>query len=159
MKSSGAIALFDSACQLDPVRDADLAEDVAEVGLDRLGADEELRGDLGVGAAVPSQPGDVLLLRRELIERVDPPLAHLLAGGEQLMAGPLGERLGTHLDERLIGGSELLTSIDPAALTTQPLSVDQLRSGQLRPQPRTAQSFDRLVVVLFCVRSVADQRA
>jgi len=62
--------------------------------LDGAGAEEELGADLRVRPPVARQPCDVLLLRRELVARVVPPLAHLLAGGQQLVPGPLGESLG-----------------------------------------------------------------
>ena len=46
--------------------DAELGEHLAEVPFDGAGAEEQFRGDLGVGASVSGQPGDVLLLRGEL---------------------------------------------------------------------------------------------
>src|SRR5580698_10668094 len=73
--------------------DTELGEHVAQVPLDRARADEQLRADLRVRQAVAGQPGDLLLLRRELVARVGASLAHLLARGEQLAAGALGERL------------------------------------------------------------------
>ena len=44
------------------------------------------------------EPGDLLLLRRELVARLGAALAHLLARRQQLAAGALGERL--HADRR-----------------------------------------------------------
>ncbi len=50
---------------------------------DGAGAEEEFRGNLGVGASVTGQPDDVLLLRGELAVGADLALADLLAGGKQ----------------------------------------------------------------------------
>src|SRR5205823_10566448 len=47
--------------------DSELAEDLAQVILDRTRADEELRGDLGVGRALGGELRDPLLLLRELV--------------------------------------------------------------------------------------------
>src|SRR5215467_13603172 len=49
------VTLLDRPGQLDAVGDADLAEDVAEVGLDGLLAEEELGRDLGVRLAVDDE--------------------------------------------------------------------------------------------------------
>ena len=50
------------------------------------------------GFVCPSrgEPGDLRLLGGELVARLDRALAHGLAGGQQLAAGALGERLGAH---------------------------------------------------------------
>jgi len=39
--------------------DAELAERVAEVSLDRLGAEKELGRDLGVGLSIDDEPSDL----------------------------------------------------------------------------------------------------
>ena len=64
-----------------------LSEHVAQVPLDRAGANEQLGGDLLVGVAVPSQLGDRGLLGREVGEGLGRALAHGLPGGQQLTAG------------------------------------------------------------------------
>ena len=55
--------------------DAELGEDVAEVPLDGAGADEQLRGDLLVGAAVSGQFRDLGFLGGEVGASVDRTLA------------------------------------------------------------------------------------
>src|SRR5262252_10227326 len=67
--------------------DAELGEHVAQVPLDGTGADEQLGGDLLVGASVPGQLGDLSLLGREVCEGLDRPPAHRFPGGQQLAAG------------------------------------------------------------------------
>src|SRR4051794_19293583 len=67
--------------------DAELGEHLAQVPLDRPRADEQLGADLRVGAPVPGQAGDLLLLGRKLVARVVAAPAHLLAGREQLAPG------------------------------------------------------------------------
>jgi|SRR5215217_40587 len=51
-----AIAAFHATRHLDTGGDTELLEQVAEVGLDRLDAQEQLRGDLGVGLARDDEP-------------------------------------------------------------------------------------------------------
>src|SRR5881396_3733690 len=72
------------AVQVPAGGDAQLGEHFAQVPFHGARADEQLRGDLGVGAPVPGQPDDVLLLRGELAVRADLAFADLLAGGGQL---------------------------------------------------------------------------
>ena len=55
--------------------DAELREHVAQVPLHRARADEQLRADLRVRKAVAGEPGDLLLLRRELLARPGAALA------------------------------------------------------------------------------------
>src|SRR3954467_1018408 len=59
---------LDRACQLDARGDVELAEDVAQVRLDRLEAEEQLGGDLGVRPAIDDERGDLALA---LGQRVD----------------------------------------------------------------------------------------
>ena len=65
--------------QLAAGADAELGEDLAQVPFDRARGQEQLGADLGVGAAVAGQPGDLLLLRREPVARLGAALAYLLA--------------------------------------------------------------------------------
>src|SRR5581483_7746500 len=90
-RSSGEL-LRQRVAKLPASADAELAEDLAQVVLDRARADEQLGADLRVGVSVAGQPRDLELLGREVVARVrgDPP--HGLAGGEELAAGTLGER-------------------------------------------------------------------
>ena len=54
--------------------------------------------------------------------------------------------------EDVVGRAQLLTSIDPAALASQPLAVQQVSVGEVGPQPRATQAFDRLAMErLGCV--------
>src|ERR1700733_8808583 len=73
--------------QLPARADAELAEHLTKVPFDRAGGEEQLGRDLRVGASVPGQPGNLLLLRGELAPGLDTALAHLLAGRDQLPAG------------------------------------------------------------------------
>ena len=53
------------AAELVPGADVQLQEDFVQVVLDGSGADEQPRADIGVGEAVPCEPGDLCLLRCE----------------------------------------------------------------------------------------------
>src|SRR6201986_188130 len=59
--------------------DAELGEHGAQVPFDRARADEQMGADLRVGQDVAGEPGDLLLLRRELASRLGTALAYLLA--------------------------------------------------------------------------------
>src|SRR3954453_3114655 len=61
LRSGCAGGALDGARQLDARGDVELAEDVAQVRLDRLGAEEELGGDLGVRPAIDDERGDLAL--------------------------------------------------------------------------------------------------
>jgi hypothetical protein len=64
---------------------------MAQVPLDCPRAEEELRGDLRVGVPVACKPRDLCLLRGEDAAGVCGAFARLLASGQQLSAGALGE--------------------------------------------------------------------
>ena len=49
-------------------------------------------------------------------------------------------------DEQLVGDAQLLARVDAPALAAQPLAVEQVRAGELRPQPGAAEPLDRLAV-------------
>src|SRR5689334_14282974 len=87
--------------------DVELGEHLAQVVFDRTRADEELGADLGVRASVDGQARDLRLLRRQLVERLDCPLAHALAGRDQLAA----------------------------VLASQPFAVEQLGAGAMDDDP------------------------
>lgn len=52
---------------LGPAPDAELGEEVGDVGAGGVGADEERRGDLAVGVAGRQQTQDVQLARRQAV--------------------------------------------------------------------------------------------
>ena len=58
---------------------------------DSADADEQLGADLLVGVPVPGQPGDPGLLGGEVSKGLCRALAHGFPGGQQLVAGALGE--------------------------------------------------------------------
>ena len=66
------------------------------------------------------------------------PLADRPAGRRQLAAGALGKRLHPDRREHLVRVAQLLAGVNAAILATQPLAVEQVSAGKLRPQPRAA---------------------
>src|ERR1700730_3681472 len=70
--------------------DAKLGEHFAQVPFDRARGQEQLGADLRVRQAVAGQPCDLLLLRGEMVARLEAPLAHFLARGDPLPPGALG---------------------------------------------------------------------
>ena len=109
-------------------------------------AEEEPRADLRIRQAVAGEPRDLPLLCGQIIAGLDGPLPHRLARRLELLAGALGERLHPDLDEHFVGRAQLLSRVDPAILTAQPLAVDQMRAGELGTEPGAAQPLDRLVI-------------
>ena len=91
----------------------ELAECLAEVVVDGVGADEQLRGDLSVGGTVGGEAGDLCFLRGEGIAGLDGPFASVLAGRLELDADELdadagaAERLDCLAIERLGGFSSV----------------------------------------------------
>ena len=55
-------------------------------------------------------------------------------------------------------GVQLRPSVGPAALATQPLTVQQVRAGELGPKAGTAQPADRLAIGALGVLAVVEQR-
>ena len=124
---------------------------------DGAAADEQFRGDLGVGASVSGQPDDVLLLRSELAVGIDLAFADLLAGGKQFAARALGEAVGPDRGEQVVGGVQLVAGVEPPVLATEPLTKKQVGSGQLRPKLGAAEPLDRLGVAVLRLPAFADQ--
>ena len=96
-------------------------------------ADEQPRADLRVRQPVAGESRDQLLLRRELVTSRVLSLADRPAGGQQLAAGALGERLHADGVESVVRGAQLFARVDAPALAAQPLAVEQLRPGELGP--------------------------
>src|SRR3954463_11671582 len=90
-----AIRALDRAGDIVARGDVELAEDAAQVGLDGLHAEEELGGDLGIGAAVDDETRDLALAFGELldagaVERPRPCAAvHVAAQLAELLLGLL----------------------------------------------------------------------
>src|SRR5882724_996638 len=105
--SRSARRLRQAAGELGARPHAELAERLAQVVLDRARADEELRGDLPVGASLRCKTRDLRLLRGQLVERLDGSPAGALAGRLELDPRALGERLHPEVGEELVGGPEL----------------------------------------------------
>ena len=95
----------------------------------------------------------------ELVARVDGALARLLARGQKLAAGALGERLQADRVEHRVGGAQLLARVHAPALAAQPLAVEQVRAGELRSQPGPAEAVDRVAVRAVGGLALAHQRA
>ena len=66
IKRGSSPELGDDSTELAPGREPELGEHLAQVVLDRPGADEQLAADLRVCPARRSQPGDLGFLRREV---------------------------------------------------------------------------------------------
>src|SRR5262245_44836560 len=98
----GRAAVRQHRTELPARADAKLSEHLAQVPLDGSRAEEQLGADLRVREALRRQPCDLSLLRGQLVPRLDAALAHCLAGGQQLVAGALGEALHPHLREHLV---------------------------------------------------------
>ena len=106
--------------------DAQLGENLAQVVLDSAWADEQLFANLVVGQAFLGKPGDLEFLRGQVVAGVDRTFASGFAGRHQLAAGPVGEPVGSHRGEHLLGYAQLGPCVDAPVLAPQPLAVDQM---------------------------------
>ena len=82
-----------------------------------------------------------------------------LAGGQQLAAGALGERLGADPAEAVVGGSKLLARVDAPVLAAQPFAVEELGAGEVDHATAAREPLDRLAVEGLRSSAVAQQRA
>src|SRR3954454_15352811 len=106
--------------------DPELREHLLQVPFDRARAEEELRADLRVRPAVASPSRDEVFLGRQLVARLVDALAHLRAGGQQLVAGAMGESIRAHRDQHVVRGAQLYAGIDAALLAAEPLAVEEV---------------------------------
>src|SRR3954471_18125061 len=111
--------------------DVELHVDVAEVVLDRLGAEEQRRGGLARRLARGEQEPDLQLLGRERVDRAWLAPAQRLARGRELRAGAVGPRPRVEALERLPRRAPLLAGAHPLARATQSLAVGQPRARRL----------------------------
>src|SRR3954469_25682079 len=140
-------------------RDAQLAEDLAQVIGDGVLADDQARADLGVRQAVAGESRDLSLLPGELVTGLDAALADAFARGQQLALGAPHERLGTHAREHLERGAQLLAGVAPAALAAQPLAVEQVGAREIDAYACPSGPFDRLPVETVSGIAATEQRA
>ena len=111
--------------------DAELAVDAREVGLDRLRAEEEVRGGLLVRRPAGDAAGDLLLLVREPVAVALRAARDALPGPGQLAPGALRPGLRA---ERLEAGErlpELRACVDPPPRAAQPLAVTEAGAREL----------------------------
>src|SRR5215813_10005642 len=67
-RARGSLRVLDSPRQLDARRDVHLAEDVAQVRLYRLWAEEELGGDLRIGLSIDDEQHHLELALRQRLD-------------------------------------------------------------------------------------------
>ena len=143
--------------------DAELGEDLGQVVLDGVRADEQPGADLRVGQAVPGKQRDLHLLGGQLPagpgRGVGAARAGGFPGGEQLPAGPFCESFHPDLVQHLVSDVQLLTRVTAAALAAQPLAVEQVAAGQFRAEPGTAKPVDRFPVQAIGLLALGHQRA
>src|SRR5512132_2909812 len=106
-----------------------------------------------------SEPRDLHVLGCELVMGLDPALAYFLPRRDQLSPGSVGKGVHPDRDEHVMAGPQLLARIDPMAVATQPLAVEQVCSGKLETQLRLAEMIDRFPVEALGEYAVAQQGA
>jgi hypothetical protein len=80
-----------------------------------------------------------------------------LASRQQLVPGPLAERLHSDRAEHVVRGAQLRPRLGPPALAARPLAVEQVRAGQFGPEAGAAQPVKRLAVPALGVLAVGQQ--
>jgi hypothetical protein len=126
--------------------DAQFGEDLAQVPLDGVGADEQLGPDLGIGESLPGQTRDLGLLSGEFRGSGDDMPGHRLTDGLRLAAGALGEGTGTEPGEHLMSRPQSGAGVGATVLAAKPFPVQQMRPGELDADAGTAESLGRLAV-------------
>src|SRR5437588_2170335 len=139
--------------------DVELREHLAEVIRDCVPADEQPFSDLCVREPFAREPRDLSFLRGEVIAGLDAARADMLARGQQLALGPLGERLGPHRVEHLKCGAQLLASVEAAPLPPQPFAVEEMGAGELHADARASEPLNRLAIQAVGLVAVGEQRA
>src|SRR5580693_4249689 len=116
-----------NAAELAARADVELGEDLAQVVLDRARAEKQPGADLRVREALAGQPGDLGLLGGQ-VERggYGAFAGGGLAGGLQLAPSPRRERRHSHRIQHAVGRAQLLARVSTAALSAQPLPVQQM---------------------------------
>ena len=128
--------------------DPELGEHLAQVPFDGARAEEEL-GRRSRGFDRPSRASRAICAScgGELVARVD---ACACAPSRPWPAARGGRARRTPrmpiAANIVVGGAQLLARVDAPALAAQPLAVEQVRAGELRPQPGPAEPVDRLAV-------------
>src|SRR5258708_8252618 len=126
----GSHAVREDAVKLAARADAELGEDVAEVGLYGARAEDQPGADFRVGQPVAGQPGDLGLPCGQLNRGGGGAGAGGLAGGPQLGPGSFGACFHAHRFQHAMGGAQLLPSGGAAALPAQPFPVPPVGGGQ-----------------------------
>src|SRR6516165_3072964 len=128
-----ALGFAESATQLFAGADPELDEHLAEVPLDRPRTQEEPSTDLGVRQPAAGHLRDLPLLRGQLVARLDRAPAHVFARRRQLQARAIGERVHSDRCELLMRGVKVRARVHAPLPTAQPLAVEKMRAGELRP--------------------------
>ncbi len=147
-----------SALELLTRADLELVEDLAQVVLDRMGADEQLCADLRVGVAVAGEIGDLCFPGSEVRRRVDGPLARPLPGRTQLASGARGECFRAHCREHLPCPAQLFAGVDSPTLPSEPFAVEEVSARNVRGRAAAAESIDCLPMQLLGNRVVTHER-
>src|SRR5260370_10447436 len=139
--------------------DVELGEDLAQMPFDGAGAEEQLGADLRIRQPVTCEPGDLHLLRGELVARPDRALAHGLTRRQQLATAALSERLHAHRGEPFVGGAQFLACVRAALLTPQPLAVQEVSADQRGAHASATEPLTRLAVEALARLAFAHQRS
>src|SRR5258706_13480860 len=115
--------------QLGARGDAELREPRIQVRAHRPMTEVEARPDLAIGETRGCEAGDLQLLRRQLVEDVDPAMASRFASCSQLLLGAVREVTDADRVEQVPGRTQLGPRLRHAALPPQPRSVGQRQAG------------------------------
>ena len=102
---------------------------------------------------------DLPLLRGQIVARLD---ASACAPSRRSPAARCARARRTppcRSPRTVVRGAQLLARVDAAVLAAQPLAVEQMRAGELGPQPGAAQPLDRFAIEVVCGLALAQQRA
>jgi hypothetical protein len=99
------------SAKLHPRLDIELSKDLVEMVFHGTRTYEQPRRDFPVGEAIRGEAGDLGLLRRELIGRINAPFADTSTRGLQLNSSAFGETRDAEVAEHFVGDLQLLAGL------------------------------------------------
>src|SRR5262245_32961686 len=118
-------------CELRARADAELAEDVAQMGCDRARAEEELRCDLSVAEPLRDEVCDLQLLLGQLAPGVGDATTGRLAARAQFDACPFGPQVGPECLKSVESRPKVLACIAGSSRSAEELAESELGARTL----------------------------
>lgn len=140
--------------ELGPGSHAELPEHLAQVVFHRAGTDEQLFGDLAVGRTVGGQLRNAGFLRGEVELGLWGSASGSFTSSAQFTARLFRKAGCAHGEKHVLGSAKLASRIAPSPGTPQPLTVHQVRAGQIDSRMAASELADRFEVSSLGVAAI-----